>query len=204
MAKARRAAQGRARNGIGGGGRYFPRRRDRSIQVWCDRVGVDLIKQKQGSDPAAVAFDAVKAAVARKAEAVLIDTAGRLQTKVNLMEELKKIARVVGPRAARRAARNLAGARREYRAKRAESSETLWRDRAADRCGARKARQHGQGWGDCRDRRAAQTARPLRRTGRKSGRPAALRCARIRRGAVFRDRKRPGKRQRVVRSLTAL
>ena len=66
------------------------------LQVWCDRVGVDLIKQKQGSDPAAVAFDAVKAAVARKASAVLIDTAGRLQTKVNLMEELKKVARVVG------------------------------------------------------------------------------------------------------------
>jgi fused signal recognition particle receptor len=66
------------------------------LQVWCDRVGVDLIKQKQGSDPAAVAFDAVKAAVARNAKVVLIDTAGRLQTKVNLMEELKKIARVVG------------------------------------------------------------------------------------------------------------
>lgn len=66
------------------------------LQVWCDRVGVELIKQKQGSDPAAVAFDAVKAAVARKAQVMLIDTAGRLQTKVNLMEELKKIARVVG------------------------------------------------------------------------------------------------------------
>ncbi len=66
------------------------------LQIWCDRVGVDLIKQKPGSDPAAVAFDAVKAAKARKAGAVIIDTAGRLQTKVNLMEELKKIARVVG------------------------------------------------------------------------------------------------------------
>ncbi len=66
------------------------------LQVWCDRIGVEMIKQAQGSDPAAVAFDAVKAAVARKAGAVLIDTAGRLQTKVNLMEELKKIARVVG------------------------------------------------------------------------------------------------------------
>jgi fused signal recognition particle receptor len=65
------------------------------LQVWCDRVGVEMIKQSQGSDPAAVAFDAVKAAVARKAGALLIDTAGRLQTKVNLMEELKKIARVV-------------------------------------------------------------------------------------------------------------
>lgn len=65
------------------------------LQIWCDRVGAELIKQKQGSDPAAVAFDAVKAANARKVGAVLIDTAGRLQTKVNLMEELKKIARVV-------------------------------------------------------------------------------------------------------------
>jgi len=66
------------------------------LQVWCDRAGVDMIKQSQGSDPAAVAFDAVKAAIARNARSVVIDTAGRLQTKVNLMEELKKIARVAG------------------------------------------------------------------------------------------------------------
>jgi len=65
------------------------------LEVWCDRAGADIIKQSQGSDPAAVAFDAVKAAVARKTSTVLIDTAGRLQTEVNLMEELKKIARVV-------------------------------------------------------------------------------------------------------------
>lgn len=65
------------------------------LEIWCDRVGAELIKQKQGSDPAAVAFDAVKAAVARNASTVLIDTAGRLQTKVNLMEELKKIRRVI-------------------------------------------------------------------------------------------------------------
>ena len=64
------------------------------LEVWCNRAGVEIIKQKQGSDPAAVAFDAVKAAVARKAGVVLIDTAGRLQTKSNLMEELKKIGRV--------------------------------------------------------------------------------------------------------------
>ncbi|MGB8413483.1 MAG: signal recognition particle-docking protein FtsY [Candidatus Binatus sp.] len=65
------------------------------LEVWCDRAGADIIKQSQGSDPAAVAFDAVRAAVARKTRTVLIDTAGRLQTKVNLMEELKKIARVI-------------------------------------------------------------------------------------------------------------
>ena len=66
------------------------------LEVWCGRVGAELIRQNQGSDPAAVAFDAVKAAVARNVPTVLIDTAGRLQTKVNLMEELKKIARVTG------------------------------------------------------------------------------------------------------------
>jgi fused signal recognition particle receptor len=66
------------------------------LEVWCDRAGADIIKQSQGSDPAAVAFDAVNAAIARKTRTVLIDTAGRLQTKVNLMEELKKISRVVG------------------------------------------------------------------------------------------------------------
>ena len=65
------------------------------LEIWCNRAGVEIIKQKQGSDPAAVAFDAVKAAVARKARTVLIDTAGRLQTKANLMEELKKIERVI-------------------------------------------------------------------------------------------------------------
>ena len=75
------------------------------LEVWCRRAGVDMIKQRQGSDPAAVAFDAVKAAVARGASTVFIDTAGRLQTKVNLMEELKKIARVIG--------RELAGAPHE-------------------------------------------------------------------------------------------
>jgi fused signal recognition particle receptor len=66
------------------------------LEIWCNRIGAEMIKHQQGSDPAAVAFDAVKAAIARKAGAVIIDTAGRLQTKVNLMEELKKIARVVG------------------------------------------------------------------------------------------------------------
>jgi fused signal recognition particle receptor len=66
------------------------------LEIWCKRIGADIIKQSHGSDPAAVAFDAVKAAVARQARAVIIDTAGRLQTNANLMEELKKIARVVG------------------------------------------------------------------------------------------------------------
>jgi fused signal recognition particle receptor len=66
------------------------------LEIWAERVGAELIKQKSGSDPAAVAFDAVKSAQAHNTDLVLIDTAGRLQTKTNLMEELKKIKRVVG------------------------------------------------------------------------------------------------------------
>ena len=65
------------------------------LTIWAERTGADIVKHAEGADPAAVAFDAVSAAVARGAEVVLIDTAGRLQTKVNLMEELKKISRVV-------------------------------------------------------------------------------------------------------------
>lgn len=66
------------------------------LEIWSQRVGgIDLIKHNDGSDPAAVAFDAVQAAVARGSDIVIIDTAGRLHTKKNLMEELKKIKRVV-------------------------------------------------------------------------------------------------------------
>jgi fused signal recognition particle receptor len=61
------------------------------LQIWADRVDVPLIATTPGSDPGAVVFDALRAAVARKADAVIIDTAGRLQTKYNLMEELKKL-----------------------------------------------------------------------------------------------------------------
>ena len=59
-------------------------------------MGADLIKQSKGSDPSAVAFDSIHAAKAREMDLVFIDTAGRLHTKVNLMEELKKVKRIIG------------------------------------------------------------------------------------------------------------
>lgn len=65
------------------------------LQIWADRVGVDLIKHGEGADPAAVVFDSVKAAVARKADILIIDSAGRLHTKTNLMEEIAKVRRVI-------------------------------------------------------------------------------------------------------------
>ena len=65
------------------------------LQVWADRVGVELIRHEEGSDPAAVVFDAVKAAKNRGADVVIVDTAGRLHNKKNLMDELSKINRVI-------------------------------------------------------------------------------------------------------------
>jgi fused signal recognition particle receptor len=64
------------------------------LSIWAERLGIDIVKHKMGADPAAVVFDATDAAVARKADILLIDTAGRLQTKENLMKELTKIRNV--------------------------------------------------------------------------------------------------------------
>jgi fused signal recognition particle receptor len=65
------------------------------LQTWGERIGVDVIRQAAGSDPAAVVFDAVKAALARQADVLIVDTAGRLHTKSNLMDELAKLKRVI-------------------------------------------------------------------------------------------------------------
>jgi fused signal recognition particle receptor len=65
------------------------------LEVWGERVGVDVIKQSEGSDPAAVMFDALQAAKSRGVDVLLCDTAGRLQNKVNLMKELEKVKRVI-------------------------------------------------------------------------------------------------------------
>ncbi|AFU69368.1 signal recognition particle receptor, alpha subunit FtsY [Psychroflexus torquis ATCC 700755] len=65
------------------------------LQIWADRVGVPIVKQKMGSDPASVAFDTVQSAIKQNADIVILDTAGRLHNKVNLMNELIKIKRVM-------------------------------------------------------------------------------------------------------------
>lgn len=65
------------------------------LEIWAERAGAQIVKHRSGADPAAVAFDAVASAKSKNIDAVIIDTAGRLHTKTNLMEELKKIKRVV-------------------------------------------------------------------------------------------------------------
>jgi fused signal recognition particle receptor len=68
------------------------------LRVWADRTGAEFIGAKQGADPAAVAFDAIDSAIARGADVLIVDTAGRLHTSDSLMDELKKVARVIAKR----------------------------------------------------------------------------------------------------------
>ena len=65
------------------------------LTLWAEKIGVPIVKQQPGADPAAVAYDALESAIAKKLDIVIIDTAGRMHTKTNLMEELKKIRRVI-------------------------------------------------------------------------------------------------------------
>ena len=79
-----------------GAGDTFRAAASEQLAIWGERAGVDVIRHAEGADPAAVAFDAARAAVARKQDILIFDTAGRLHTKVHLMEELKKIRRILG------------------------------------------------------------------------------------------------------------
>ena len=78
-----------------GAGDTFRAAASEQLAIWGERAGVDVIRHAEGADPAAVAFDAARAAVARKQDILIFDTAGRLHTKVHLMEELKKIRRIL-------------------------------------------------------------------------------------------------------------
>ena len=73
------------------------------LEIWANRVGVDLIRQREGADPAAVVYDAIQAARSRRADLVIADTAGRLHTRSNLTEELRKIGRVIEREVGRKA-----------------------------------------------------------------------------------------------------
>src|SRR5436305_1369115 len=98
-----------------GGGRFFARLRDslskarrpltghpaaaeEQLEIWARRAGADFVGSERGADPASVAYDALEAAVARGRDTVVVDTAGRLHTQVNLMEELAKVRRVIAGR----------------------------------------------------------------------------------------------------------
>ncbi len=87
---------GRGQKGLLAAGDTFRAAAAEQLGIWAARAGCELVRQAEGADPAAVAFDAIQAALARRLDFVFIDTAGRLQVKHNLMEELGKIYRVAG------------------------------------------------------------------------------------------------------------
>jgi fused signal recognition particle receptor len=91
---AHRLAQAKARVLVGACDTFRAAAADQ-LEIWAQRSGVDIVRQKHGADPAAVAFDAVEAGIARGVDWIVLDTAGRLHTQKNLMEELRKIQRVV-------------------------------------------------------------------------------------------------------------
>ncbi len=88
--------KGRGKKVLIGAGDTFRAAAIEQLQAWAERVDVACITQKSGADPSAVAYDAVQASVSRNMDVVIVDTAGRLQTNANLMEELKKVKRVIG------------------------------------------------------------------------------------------------------------
>jgi fused signal recognition particle receptor len=177
---ARYAAAGR--KVILGAGDTFRAAATEQLQVWGDRVGCEVIAGKSGGDPAAVAFDTVKAAVARGADVAIIDTAGRLQTKKPLMEELGKIARVLS--------RDIDDAPHETLLvlECDLPGEALHRGDEGDGARSDEARRLGQGRGHRGPGGRVRHSGAVRRRGRRRGGSARLRGWRVRGRAL----RRPG------------
>ena len=136
------------------------------LEIWGDRNNVPVIAQAAGADPAAVIFDAMQAAQARGADVLIADTAGRLHTQSNLMDELRKVRRVLGRLDAGGAARGAAGARREPGAERARPGATVPRSARRHRNRAHQARWDGEGWHRARHRRSVAHPDPVPGRGR--------------------------------------
>ncbi len=98
IAKLTKYYRDRGRNVVIAAGDTFRAAAIDQLQIWADRVGAPLIRHEHGADPGAVVFDAVEAAKARNADILIIDTAGRLHTKTNLMEELRKVKKIISTR----------------------------------------------------------------------------------------------------------
>jgi fused signal recognition particle receptor len=151
------------------------------LEIWAQRNGIDVIKQKSGADPAAVVFDAMTAAKARGADAVIVDTAGRLHTKSNLMAELEKMKRT--------AAKVIPGAPHDVllvldattgpgTGSRVHFQRRRYRHRSYE------AGRHRQGRHRCGHLARTGLAHPFRRHRRATQRPGAFRRSNIRRLAV--------------------
>ena len=136
------------------------------LRIWGDQLGMPVIAQRAGADPGAVAFDAVAAAESRGIEAVLIDTAGRLQNKEQLMAELGKIRRVIERRLPDQPRHVLLVLDATTGQNGILQAEAFSREAGGDRHRADQARRQRQGWRRADRGRAAGRADPVRRRGR--------------------------------------
>ena len=183
-----------------GAGDTFRAAAEEQLEIWAERAGADFVGAPAGGDPAAVAFDAVEAGRARGRDVVIIDTAGRLHTQANLMEELAKVRRVI-----------------EGRIEGAPHETLLVVDATTGQNGLQQARLFGEAAGVTgvaltkldgsaqgrrrgRDRLRARPAGEARRRGGGPRRPAAVRPARVRAGARRADERMRGPRLRWRRS----
>ena len=154
---------------------------EEQLAEWAERAGAELVGgRSRGADPGAVAYDAISAARRPRRDVVIVDTAGRLHTQDNLMDELAKVRRVIAKLIPERAARDADLDRRDHRAERAAAGEALLRGGRRRRRRADQARRHGEGRHRPRDRLRARPAGEADRRRREARRPAALRPRRIR------------------------
>ncbi len=144
------------------------------LEVWGQRTGVEMIKTKQGGDPSAVLFDGIRAAQARAIDVLIVDTAGRLHTKDNLMAELSKMRKNREPHHSQCAPRSLAGDGCDYRAEWVAAGQALYRICGRHRHRAHQTRWHGQRR-HCRSHSTrTQSPGPLRRRRRETRRPFTI------------------------------
>ena len=156
------------------------------LAEWAERAGAELVRGEAGADPGAVAFDAIAAARARGADVVIVDTAGRLHTQGNLMEELAKVRRVIAKQIPERPARDADLDRRHHRPERPAPGQGLLRGGRGRRRRPDQARRHRQGRHRPGDRRRARHPGEADRRRRDARGPAPLRPRRVRRGPARR------------------
>ena len=154
------------------------------LRIWADRARVPMIAHAPGADPGAVVYDALDAAVARGADLVIADTAGRLHTKSNLMDELAKVRRIIDKRLPGAGPGDALRPRRHDRPERPRPGEGVPRGRRPDRDRPDQARLDRQGRHRLRHRGRAAGAGPLRRGGGGRRRPHPVRPGRVRGGAL--------------------
>ena len=143
--------------------------------LWAERVGVDYIPAQQGHDPASIAYQAVEKALAKNIDIVIVDTAGRLDNKKNLMDELEKITRVIKKKLPSAPHEVLSGARRQHRPDGRAPGEELREDRRRHRRDHHQARRHGEGRGGDFNALGSRAAGEVDRAGRENDRYRTVR-----------------------------